>query len=111
MSEDQRQDRNVTGVTCVDFKAYEKNSLKGFCALRIELPANLGPSAGLILKDCTLHEKDSENRWVGLPAKQIDKNGTTSYVNIIEFNDKNDYYAFQRAALEAVDSFTGGVNP
>lgn len=80
-----------------DWKAYEKNTLRGFLSLTL-------PS-GLVIHNCTLHQKDGA-RWIGLPARQYSKDdGSTSYTPLIEFAAKEVRLRFQVAALEAVDRF------
>jgi hypothetical protein len=84
-----------------DWKAYEKNTLRGF--LTLTLPS------GLVIHNCTLHQKDG-SRWIGLPARQYSKDdGSTGYTPLIEFTTKDVRLRFQAAALEAVDRFTEGA--
>jgi hypothetical protein len=85
-----------------------KNTLQGFFDL--ELPS------GLMLKDCSLHEKDGK-RWIGLPGKAVvdskgchatDPNtGKKLYVMIVEIRDRGRRERFQVAALAAVDALLG----
>lgn len=83
-----------------NWKAYEKNTLRGFLSLTL-------PS-GLVIHNCTYHEK-ADARWIGLPARQYSKDdGTTSYTPLIEFNTKDIRQRFQAAALRAVDAFLRG---
>jgi hypothetical protein len=90
-----------------DFKAVTKNSLRGFVTLIL-------PS-GLVIHDCSLHEKDGR-RWIGLPGKpQLDRdgrqrkdaNGKPLFIVILEIEDRNAKTAFQRQALAAVDALLG----
>jgi len=84
-----------------NWKAYEKNTLRGFFSLNL-------PS-GLVIHNCTLHEKDG-SRWIGLPARQYSKDdGSTSYALLIEFATKEARQQFQTMALEAVDRFMEGA--
>lgn len=79
----------------IDWKAFEKNTLRGFCT--IVLPS------GLRIKECTVHEKNG-SRWLGLPGKPWTKNdGTTSYISILDFANDEARTRFQRLALAAVD--------
>jgi DNA-binding cell septation regulator SpoVG len=83
-----------------DWKAFQKNTLQGFLSLTL-------PS-GLVIHNCTLHQKDG-SRWIGLPARQYAKDdGTTSYTPLVEFSTKDARQRFQTAALEALDRYTGG---
>jgi hypothetical protein len=82
-----------------DWKALERNTLRGF--VTIELPS------GLVIKECSLHERDGR-RWVGLPGKPYTaKDGQTSYVNIIDFGTKQARTQFQELALKAIDELLG----
>jgi hypothetical protein len=80
-----------------DFKDVRKgDSLQGFVTL--ELPSHL------VIKDCAYHCREDGRRWIGLPGKPFTKqDGTTSYVNILDFSSKEAKNKFQRMALEAVD--------
>lgn len=84
-------------------------------------PALLGHAArlsGLVINDCTLHEKD-DRRWIGLPGKpQIEDGrqrtdpatGKGLYTPVIEIPDRDARSKFQELALAAVDRLlhTGG---
>src|SRR5690348_13620190 len=75
------------------FKPFEKNTLRGF--FDIEL------ASGLILRGCTLHEKNGR-RWVGLPAKPYAANdGAQSWAAIVDFRDKRTAARFQELATAA----------
>ena len=83
-----------------NWKPCEKNTLRGFLSLTL-------PS-GLVLKDCTLHQKDGA-RWIGLPSKKYSKpDGSIGYSPLVEFNDGNTRRRFKAAALAAVDRFMEG---
>jgi hypothetical protein len=77
-----------------EWKAFEKNTLKGF--LSLVLPS------GLILRGCSYHQK-SDARWIGLPAREYIKDGAKTWAPIVEFTDAEARQRFQRAALQAVD--------
>ena len=80
-----------------NWKAYEKNTLRGF--LSLSLPS------GLVIHNCALHQKDGA-RWIGLPSRQYTAtDGKVSWSPMVEFASKEARYAFQDAALEAVDRF------
>jgi hypothetical protein len=83
----------------VDWRALQKgDSLQGFLAI--------ATPSGLVLHDCTLHERADGRRWVGLPAKQYTKNdGETAWARLVDFIDTRTYFRFQTAALEAVDRY------
>jgi hypothetical protein len=95
-------------IRASDFKALERNTLRGFLTLTLE------PS-GLVLRDCSLH-KMNEKEWIGLPGKpQLDKEGRHRaddkgkklYVPVVELKDKAAYARFQEAALVAVHALLG----
>ena len=81
--------------TVSDWKEVVKNTLRGFCSITM-------PS-GLILRNCSLHEKEG-SRWIGLPAQQFKKDdGTSCYKPIVEFTNKQARDRFNEAAFRAVD--------
>jgi hypothetical protein len=98
-------------IIASNWRPVVKNSLRGFCTLTID-------PAGIVLHECSLHEK-GDKRWVGLPGKpQIDRDGqqrkdpTTGkplYTPIVEIG-KATRERFQAAALEAIDQLIGGAS-
>ena len=92
-------------IVASDWRPFERNTLKGFVTLTLK------PS-GLVLRECSLHEKNGQ-QWIGLPGKpQIDSEGrhrkdpTTgkpAYTPIVEIAGKAERERFQAAALAAVD--------
>jgi hypothetical protein len=73
-------------------------SLRGFVSLRL-------PS-GMVLHDCTLHERAGGARWIGLPARQYtQKDGTTAYQRLVDFASKEAHARFQKLAKDAVDKY------
>ena len=93
------QSRNqALGIDCLEFKSFVKNTLQGFCTLRLQ------PS-GLLLKECTLHEKNG-SRWVSFPGRPwTGKDGTTQYTNFVEFVSREHADTFRELALAAIDRF------
>ena len=84
-------------IRCISFRAYQKNTLKGFADLELT-------RVGLVLHDCTWHEKDGKE-WVGFPAKPYEtKNGETAWQPLIEFAEgaKEAREQFRKQALEAI---------
>jgi hypothetical protein len=82
------------GCQILNFRAFEKNTLRGFFDLQL-------PS-GIILRGCTFHVK-GERRWIGFPAKPVTKpDGTQSWVNIVDFVDNKTKYLLQDMALPPV---------
>jgi hypothetical protein len=97
-------------ITASDWRPVVKNSLQGWCVLE------LSPS-GIILRDCSLHERDGARR-VALPSKpQLDAEGrhrkdTSSgkllWSPVVEIiKDKSARERFQAAALAAIDKLRG----
>ena len=68
-------------ITASDWRPIGRNTLRGFCDLRLQ------PS-GIMLHECSLHEKGGK-RWIGLPAGKAERE------------------RFQAAALAAVDRLLG----
>lgn len=62
---------------------------------------------GVSIKDCMLHEKNGE-QWIAFPGMPYqDKEGTTSYRNIIYFEDKKRGEALKKAALALLREVRG----
>jgi hypothetical protein len=80
-----------------DWKPFEKNTLKGILTVTV-------PAIGLSIRDCMYHVK-GESRWIGFPGKRYENNGIAGYTNFVEFNSKQAHYAFQEAALAALDAY------
>jgi hypothetical protein len=84
-------------IRCIRFRRHEKNTLRGFCDLELT-------RVGLVLHDCTWHEKDGKE-WVGFPARAYEtKDGSTAWQPLIEFaegaNEAREQ--FRDRALEAI---------
>jgi hypothetical protein len=89
-----------TGWRVLEFKRFERNTLRGF--LSLELPS------GMVIHNCALHvERGRESsRWVSLPARPFGKpDGGKGWSALIEFNSKASKDRFQAGALAAVDEF------
>jgi len=85
---------SLQGIKVSNFKAFNKNTLRGFFDL--ELPF------GMILRDCMLCEKDGK-RWIGWPAKPYEKqDGSKSLSNIVDFVDNKSKYLLQDEVLPLV---------
>lgn len=87
------------GLVCVAWKTVRKNSLVGFADLLL-------PRAGLVLLECSLHEKDGA-AWVNPPAKEIrDSSGArTGWKDCVTFQDRNARRAWSDAAVAAVQEW------
>ena len=67
-------------MRCKDFKAYRKNTLRGFFTMEI--------ADCIEIKDCTFHESNGKT-WFGFPGiPYTDKEGKTQYKNAIIIPDK-----------------------
>jgi hypothetical protein len=84
-------------IRCIKFRPYEKNTLKGFADLELT-------RVGLVLRDCTWHEKNGKE-WVGFAARPYEnKDGDTAWQPIVEFAEgaTEARKQFQEQALEAI---------
>ena len=84
-------------IRCIKFRAFEKNTLKGFADLELT-------HTGLVIRDCTLHEKAGKE-WVGFPARSYqDKDGNTQWSPLVEFAEgaKEARAQFRKQALAAI---------
>jgi hypothetical protein len=84
-------------IRCIKFRAFEKNTLKGFADLELT-------RVGLVLRDCTLHEKNGR-AWIGFPAKSFTgDDGETKWTPLIEFAEDagEARRRFQEQAVDAV---------
>jgi hypothetical protein len=96
-------------ITASDFRSRLSNTLRGFFTL------TLAPS-GIVLRECSLHEKDGK-RWISFPSKpQLDTEGRHRtdpntrkklYASIVEIPDRAAREQFQGAAIQAVDKLLG----
>ena len=65
-------------IRCIRFRAFEKNTLKGFADLELT-------RVGIIIRNCSWHEKNGRE-WVGFPARSYEaKDGTTAWQPLVEF--------------------------
>jgi hypothetical protein len=84
-------------IRCIRFRAYQKNTLKGFVDLELT-------RVGLVLRDCTWHEKEGKE-WVGFPARSYaDQNGEIKWQPLIEFAEgaEEAREQFRKQAIEAI---------
>ena len=68
------------------------------------LPTSKLTRVGLVIRDCTWHEKNGKE-WVGFPARSYeDKNGNTQWSPLIEFAEgaREAREQFQRQALAVI---------
>ena len=87
------------GLVCVGWKTIRKNTLVGFADILL-------PKAGLVLVECSYHEKP-EGAWVNPPAKEIrDSSGTrTGWKDTVTFQDRDARRAWSDAAVAAVNEW------
>lgn len=95
-------------MRALDWKAFEKNTLRGFFTLQLQ--------SGLVLHGLTLHRDPGGKEWIGLPgAPQIEDGrhradpatGKPAYTRIVEIPDKATRARFQTLALAAVHALLG----
>jgi hypothetical protein len=85
-------------IDCRSLKAFAKNTLRGFVALKITPP-------GLVVNAICLHEKGGR-RWLSFPAKPYqDKENKQQWFPIVEIEDKEILRRFQAAGLAAIDRY------
>lgn len=86
----------------LEFKTFEKNSLRGFCD--VEMPS------GMIIHGITIFEKDG-TRWASPPSKaaigksgtQIHRDGKPLYNPIVSFTTKELRDKWSDAVIKALD--------
>jgi hypothetical protein len=76
-------------------KPFSKNTLRGFFDLELA-------DTGVILRGCTLHERDGKKwlGWLGRPYTKED--GSQSWSNIVDFRDNKTKYLLQDEVLPLV---------
>jgi hypothetical protein len=92
-------------ITCRGFYPLHRNTLRGFCEIRIE-------ELRLVIRDIAIHEKGSA-RWAQLPSRlQIrdgelvhDADGKIQYVHLMNFDSRAVSDAFSAAVIRAVLEF------
>jgi hypothetical protein len=85
-------------IRCVRFRSYD--TLKGFADLELT-------RVGLIIHDCTWHEKNGKE-WIGFPARSYtDKDGAAQWQALIEFAEgaTEARRQFQELAIGAIHDF------
>jgi hypothetical protein len=90
-------------VRCIEFKALQRNTLKGFATIAID-------ALRLEVRDVSIHRKGT-SAWAALPSKPQIKNGELvkdpdtgkiAYVPILQWSSRQVADAFSRAAIAAV---------
>jgi DNA-binding cell septation regulator SpoVG len=94
----------MSALKITNFRPHEKGSLKAFFS--VTLPS------GLVIHEVKLFEKESGNRWLGLPSRRFTgKDGTASYTPILEFRDRESCDAFRDAVLTALEAIQPARKP
>ena len=84
--------------TVTEYREVSKGTLVAF--LTLELPS------GMLLRDCSYNRKPDGSRWINTPSRRFEKHdGTTVWVKLVDFTDKQTYEKFQTAAKAAVDRY------
>lgn len=88
-----------SGLVCVAWRPLRKNTLVGFADLLL-------PRAGLVLVECSYHERDGA-AWCSPPAREIrDASGArTGWKDCVAFQDKAARRAWSDAAVAAVQEW------
>jgi len=92
-------------ITCRGFYPLHRNTLRGFCEIRIN-------ELRLVIRDIAVHEKGNA-RWAQLPSRlQIrdgelvhDADGKIQYVHLMNFDSRAVSDAFSAAVIRAVLEF------
>lgn len=80
----------------LEFKPLVKSTLRGFFSVRL-------PS-GMILHNCTLHEKGG-SRWIGPPSQKYERQGgVPGWAPIVEFASRDASDKFKDLCLAALDA-------
>jgi hypothetical protein len=85
-------------VEVESFRAFERNTLKGFCVL-------VFPSIGLKLFECAVHEREDGKRWIGFPARSYEKDGKREWFRLADTTNRVAHARIQAAALRALETF------
>jgi hypothetical protein len=87
-------------IRCTKLRRYEKNTLRAFVDLELS-------RVGLVLRDCTWHEKNGQE-WISFPSRPYEgDDGATRWQPLIEFvaGAKQEREQFQRHAIAAIHVF------
>lgn len=87
-------------IQCLNFRPCVRNTLRGYADLEL-------PQTGIILADCTFHEKNGK-QWVTFPAQaRLGAGDTTQWRTVIKFapGAERQREAFRRQAVEAINIY------
>jgi hypothetical protein len=91
-------------VTAAEFRAFRRNTLRGFATVHIG-------EMHLTIHDVGVHQHDNGKRWVSLPAKPVlDRDGNPKrtgdgrieYARLFGFDSRAVGYAFSAAVIAAL---------
>jgi hypothetical protein len=96
-------------ITCADWRALRKNTLRGFARIRIA-------EMDLTVHDVAMHQKN-DRVWAQLPARPWVKDGAVitddagkiQYSPLLEFGRREVRDAFSQGVVEAVLRFAPGA--
>ena len=89
-------------VRVINWRKLEKGTLRGF--FDVELPS------GMVLKECSLHEK-GDSRWVNAPSRKFEgKGGETKYQRLVDFSSRRIAERFRSDVLHALDALLQPAN-
>jgi hypothetical protein len=87
-------------IRCIKLRRYEKNTLRALVDLELS-------RVGLVLRDCTWHEKNGQE-WISFPSRSYEGgDGATRWQPLIEFTAgaKEARKEFQCHAIAAIHVF------
>jgi len=84
-------------VKVVRYKAYEKNTMRGFMDVVVE--------DSVVITGCTHHENYEGKEWVNLPSR---KEQDGKYYDIVRFPSKEKYWSFQDSCRKAIKAYLIG---
>lgn len=96
-------------ISCEEWKPFEKNTLRGFCTIRLD-------DIQLVIKDVAVHTKNGQT-WAQLPSKPNvrdgmhvkDAAGKFQYWPVMEFANREARDAFSQAVLRAINTLAPGA--
>jgi DNA-binding cell septation regulator SpoVG len=94
---------NSAAWKILNFKVFEKNTLKAFFDVQM--------GSGMIVRECSLHERDGA-RWVNLPSRKFTgKDGEPAYAKLVEFVSREVADAFRDRVIQTIDAMEGAASP
>lgn len=88
----------MSSIKIVKFKEYQKGSLVGFVDMELV-------KVGMVIHGASWFNSNGK-QWFNMPSeKYTNSNGEEKYRPHLSFPDKEVYYAFQRAATDAMAEY------